>query len=101
MTCEVCEKNPEVGVACVPGVPYSAAYCHECLKANAHPYWVIVGNTCAVLDGYPNGDEEAAQTWRTHTAEWWQEMVDDTLKHLGKTEDQFKADVKESLMSDA
>jgi|HubBroStandDraft_5_1064220.scaffolds.fasta_scaffold23187_6 hypothetical protein len=33
--CEVCRKNMSIGVACVPGVPYSASYCVECLQAEA------------------------------------------------------------------
>jgi len=81
-TCEVCEKNEAIGVASVPGVPYSAAYCNECLNANAHPYFIIVANT-ACIGGYDQANNQ------------WKEMVDCTLKHLGKTMDEFNHDVKQ------
>lgn len=82
--CEVCRKNQAVGVACVPGVPYSAAYCRACLEANAHPYFIVVANTacCGGLE---------------HTHEGWQDMVRCTLAHLGKSVAQFEADVTESM----
>lgn len=80
--CETCKKNKSIGVACVPGVPYSAAYCQECLEANAHPWGVLVANT-ACLGGW----EEAA--------DWWKDMVLATCKHLNKTLDEFKAAVEE------
>lgn len=39
--CEVCKQEPMVGVACVPGIPYSAAYGRECLNRRADPYEII------------------------------------------------------------
>lgn len=81
MACDVCGEHEEVGVASVPGVPMSVAYCTECLRANAHPYGIMVINT-ALIDGYDNASE------------WWQQMVDDTLAHLGKTREQFDRDVE-------
>jgi hypothetical protein len=83
-TCEVCNKNTSVGVASVPGVPYSAAYCRECLAANAHPYFIVVANT-ACCGGLEN------------TCPEWQDMVRDTLAHLGKSAEQFEADVVAAL----
>lgn len=44
LTCEVCNKEPALGVACVPGIPYSAAYGRECLKQRADPYPIIRAN---------------------------------------------------------
>jgi hypothetical protein len=72
MRCEVCRDEPAAGVAAAPGVPISVAYGRGCLDANAHPWWVIVGNTAAIggLD---------------HAAPWWVQMVDDTIRHLGRT----------------
>jgi len=84
MVCDVCGENPEVGVAAVPGVPMSVSYCQECLRANAHPYGIIVVNT-AMVGGY------------SEAAGWWQDMVDDTLRHLGKTRQQFTIDVEMEL----
>jgi len=80
LVCEVCDKNPGVGVAAVPGVPISVAYCRECLEANAHPYWIVVTNT-AMIGGLD------------HTAEWWVDIVTSTLAHLDITREQFDADV--------
>jgi hypothetical protein len=82
MACDVCGVNPQIGVAAIPGVPMSVAYCEECLRANAHPYGIMVINTAMISGGL----EEAA--------EWWREMVDDTLRHLGKTRAQFDLDVE-------
>lgn len=39
--CETCGSPNSIGVACVPGVPYSAAYCQTCLRNNAHPEWIV------------------------------------------------------------
>lgn len=75
-TCEVCGVEPAFCVAAVPGVPYSAAYCLRCLQANAHPWWLVVTNT-AIVGGYE------------HAAPWWQEIVDSTISHHGKTRAEF------------
>lgn len=84
--CEVCKQNVSVGVYCVPSVPISCAYCEECGKANAHPWWVLVSNTAC---GGGSLDKMAL---------WWREMVEDTCKHLGKTLDEFNSDVQESVI---
>lgn len=81
LTCEVCHHESAVGVAAVPGVPISVAYGRECLNANAHPYTIVVANT-AMVGGYE------------HAADWWQQMVDDTLAHLGYERDRFDNDVQ-------
>jgi hypothetical protein len=81
LTCDVCEKEPAVGVACVPGVPISMAYGAHCLAANAHPLSILVANTACC-----GGD-------LSHLAGWWQDMVTDTLTYLGKTREWFDAEV--------
>ena len=82
--CDVCNDEPVVGVACVPGMPVSVAYGRKCLDANAHPYGLVVANTacCGGLE---------------HTADWWQQIVKDTLSHLGKSLEQFNADVAKDI----
>ena len=82
--CEVCEKNEIVGVTCVPGIPYSAGYCKECLRANAHPWFILVAQVacCGGLEKVHEG---------------FVEMVECTCKHLGKSMDQFKEDVRVSI----
>lgn len=82
--CDVCNKNESVGVACVPGVPISMAYCRECLQVNAHPYYVLVANT-AMCGGLDQMNDE------------WKGMVTDTCKHLGKTIEQFNLDVQDDI----
>ena len=86
-TCDVCLKNEPVGVACVPGVPMSVAYCKECLAANAHPYRILVGNT-AIISSLKSGGN-----YLEDCADWWIEMVMDTLKYLDKTLEEFNLDV--------
>lgn len=78
--CDVCQKNPIIGVCCVPSVPFSAGYCVECLKHNAHPWGILLANTWC-LGGLDNA------------APFWKKMVKDTCKHLGKTMEEFKADL--------
>jgi hypothetical protein len=80
-TCNVCEDELALGVAAVPGVPISVAYCRSCLQANAHPLWILVANTASAVS--------SAESWRHDAADWWQGMVDDTLHRLDKTEDEF------------
>lgn len=86
MICDVCDKNEAIGTGCVPLVPITVAYCRECLEANAHPWDVLVANT-ACLDGLELANE------------MWREMVTDTCKHLGKTLEQFNAEVAEEIKS--
>ena len=83
LICEVCGRNKAIGAACVPGVPYSALYCRECLQANSHPMDVLIANTacCGGLE---------------HCADWWTEMVMDSLKHQNKSLDWFEAEVSKS-----
>ena len=76
LICDVCGKNEAVGVACVPMVPCSMAYCQECLQANAHPLSGLIANTACI------GGLE-------HANECWVKMITDTLKHLGKTDEQL------------
>lgn len=82
-TCETCERNDSIAVACVPGVPYSAGYCLECLKVNAHPWFILVSATASC-----GGLDKMIPEWR--------EMVDCTCLRLGKTLDQFNADVAQA-----
>lgn len=84
LACEACNKNEAVGVACVPGVPMSVAYCQECLQANNHPMPVLIANT-ACIGGL------------NHAAEFWKKMVSASLKHQGKTLEWFNEEVKESM----
>lgn len=81
--CEVCNDEPAIGVYSVPGVPMSCAYGEKCIKAEAHPWNVLVANVSCI------GDLSKA-------APWVVEMVDATCKHLGKTREQFDTDVHDA-----
>lgn len=83
--CDVCGNQGIVGVAAMPGVPGSFAYCRACLGANAHPYAMVVANT-AMIGGLADA------------AEWWKQLVDDTLTHLAIDRDKFDADVADGIM---
>lgn len=41
MKCDVCNKNPAIGVAST-SVPYSCAYCKECASRSADPEMVFI-----------------------------------------------------------
>lgn len=84
LICEVCNKEKAVGVACVPMVPMSVAYCKSCLKANAHPWWILIANTVCI-GGLNNANL------------CWQEMVKDTCNHLSKSIEEFNQAVKTEL----
>lgn len=82
--CEVCGNEQSSGVFSVPGVPISMAYGMRCRQANAHPYGILVATTACASD-----EDEGM-------AEWWMEMVHDTLRHLDKSEDEFWDDVAQA-----
>lgn len=82
--CESCRKNESVGVCSVPAVPYSAAYCQECLNADSHPMFILIANTAI------NGGLE-------HCADFWKEMVEHSLKHQGETLKWFNIAVENSI----
>lgn len=88
LTCNVCSKSKAKGVAAMPGVAGSFAYCKGCLEANAHPYPMIVINT-ALLGQYPDAGTDVLAS----TADWWIDMVECTLTHLEISREKFDADV--------
>lgn len=84
LTCEVCRKNEAKGVACVPAIPISVAYCQECLDANSHPLDLLIANT-AMCGGF------------NETNEMWQEIVTDSLRNQGKTLEWFNEQVAKDM----
>lgn len=86
LVCDVCKTNKAIGVAAIPMVPMSAAYCRECLEANSHPMFILIANTVCV-----SGLE--------HANEPWKRMVMDSLKHQGKTLGWFNEQVQEGIKS--
>lgn len=76
--CQCCNRNVAIGVASIPGIPMSIAWCTECLEAGAIPMWAAVANTamCGGLD---------------QAAEWWVQVVNDTLAYFGVSLEDFNA----------
>ena len=81
--CDCCGKEKPVGVASLPGIPVSIAWCPKCLAADVIPYEYLVGNTAMI------GNMEKA-------APWWMELVDRTLAYFDIDRDKFNEDVEEA-----
>jgi len=47
--CETCGSTEPIGVCCVPGVPYSAAYCGKCFAEDASPFGILRANISCCL----------------------------------------------------
>jgi hypothetical protein len=86
--CNCCDDRQAIGVAAIPGIPMSVAWCYPCLQSGAIPYWAAVANTSLI------GGIEAA-------AEWWKDLIEDTLAWHKKTLEEFNADVAEEIKREA
>lgn len=84
LVCNVCRKNKAIGVASVPGVPISVAYCMDCLEAGAHPIGIMIANT-ACLGGLDRA------------AGYWKYMVYDSLYRIGKDLEWFNTEVEKAI----
>jgi len=94
--CQCCGMNPSVGVAAVPGVPMSIAWCEECLRAGIVPLWVCFAQaTMGIDDRPPEFAIEIPQVDRAMFGEWWLEWHDRTLTRFGVTEEEFWTAVNE------
>jgi len=85
--CEVCNEEMHEGrtiVLSVPGVPYSARFCHSCRRSGAIPYWILVANT-STIGGYDQ------------SADWWRDIIDLTLTRLNITMEQFLKEVEAEI----
>ena len=78
--CDCCRKEPAIGVAAMPGMPMSIAWCMKCLDAQVIPYWAAVANTAMIggMDG---------------AAPWWCEVVERTLAYFSKDRAEFENEV--------
>ncbi|MFA5377486.1 MAG: hypothetical protein WC455_17175 [Dehalococcoidia bacterium] len=84
LICDACGERPAVGVAGVPMVPMSGAYCLTCLQTNNHPMYVLIANTIC-CDGLENCRKE------------WVDMVLCSLGAQRKTLDWFNAEVQKGI----
>lgn len=84
LKCDVCNDRGAFGVAALPGIPVSVAWCPECIQSGAIPYWALVANT-AMIGGME------------HAADWWKETVDLTLTWLNKDREDFEREVQADI----
>lgn len=83
--CECCLQEKElVGVASLPAMPMSIAWCKDCLAADVIPFWAAVVNTASMngLDG---------------TNDWWKDLVERSLIYHNKTKEEFDEEVAKSI----
>jgi hypothetical protein len=71
-------------VTSLPGIALSVARCVDCLEADAVPLWMAVANTVAIGG-------------MVHAADWWREIVADTLAYLQVPVEDFDLMVAEHL----
>lgn len=82
--CDCCNKEPSIGVAALPGMPMSIAWCTKCLQAEVIPIWAAISNTACI-----GGMNDAAQ--------WWIELIERSLKYHNYSRDQFDANVAHEI----
>lgn len=79
--CDCCGGPDAVGVAAVPFLPISIAWCVKCLKAEVLPFDLMAFNT-AMIGGMENANGE------------WADWVERSITYHGKTHAEFDAAVK-------
>lgn len=84
MSCEVCGNPEVVGVASCGFGPISTAFCADCAEKRLAPYGIMVAYVSCAGE-YPDDINDA------YVAE-----VQRILKELGKTEEEFAADVHQA-----
>jgi hypothetical protein len=89
MKCDVCEgEKTDGGVRAVPGIPVSVFYCVDCLEGGrTHPWWALIATTALV------GGLE-------HAAPWWCQTVEEQVPLLGRTMEEFEAEVQAELAAE-
>lgn len=91
--CEACKKEGlELFVAASVCGPVSFAYCKECLANGIEPYEAIVDYISCALSLRQVDD------YRKYINESYLRLIDTNLKAHNKTEEQFKFDLKQSIM---
>lgn len=83
--CGCCGKEKEIeGVASLPGLPMSIAWCRDCLIAQVTPY-----HACVTMFWMCGMD-------MSHMDEWASDLIARSLVYHGKTLDDLKKDAKET-----
>lgn len=86
--CSVCGRARPVVVCCSAMGPVSYAYCKKCHANRAEPYGAMV----AYISAAGRFPEDINETY--------QELVRNCLHYLGKTEEQFSADVEQAIQDE-
>ena len=86
--CDVCGKETQVAVCCSTFGAQSFAYCQDCLVKGLEPYSAMV-NYIASAGHYPDDINSI-----------FVEEVRNILKHLGKSEEEFAKDVRDSILQE-
>lgn len=88
--CDVCNENESIGVASSWLGAFSSAYCRRCATEGAEPYWAIIATATMGRLG----------TFQDFVPAF-QDTVMATLKILGKTIEEYWADVEKSIEEEA
>jgi hypothetical protein len=91
-SCEVCKKNPSVGVGASTCGAISFAYCKECLSLGAEPYGALVAYLSSAVN---KGEDCKPEANSIH--EGYQKIIDSSLSIAGKTREEFYADVDKCI----
>ncbi len=93
LICDACKTNEAAGVACIPYMPMSVAYCLPCLEKNNHPINALIVNTAAC-----GGLEHTHIDWTNMvlcslgaqglTLEWFNEQVNLALDEFKQIENE-------------
>lgn len=84
LVCECCNIHQAIGVASIPYLPVSVAFCIPCLKADNYPYWSIVANTACI-----GGRQQSSTVW--------QQMIQSTCQYQDVSMEQFDKDVQQAI----
>jgi hypothetical protein len=91
-SCDVCHKNPSVGVGASTCGAISFAYCKECLSLGAEPYGALVAYLSSAVNKGEDCKPEAEQIQKGY-----QGIIDGSLSVAGKTREEFYADVDKCI----
>jgi hypothetical protein len=90
--CDVCHKNPSIGVYASSCGPISFAYCKECAVKGAEPYGALVAYLATAVDS--SVDLKPEREWIRPE---YQKIIDASLQVADKTRKEFYTDVDKAI----
>lgn len=91
--CAICEQRPQVDYVSSCLGAFSYGYCQECMDARTEPWSGIVRlGAVFTLAGHD------PETLPHRRFEVWREIRTNTMRHLGKTMDDYQADLAVDLV---